>query len=273
MEVTCEVQGTPTKFSIAPGKEWRGAVTGLLNSNQPRWHVGKTQKNYSASFEFIPLVRFQDEVALADLGLLEAAPPRPDTPVPKVDLRVSYGISYWTILLIGSTAFGCAAGLARVRRHLKDQLVQVQQRQEDRRRIAGKLKTWKANEDEPEGDGADLGIFAAADLRIVKTADGNLDLASTADGSKEQVVARVSTELVGASPRDGESGKLEFTIKPNDAHRLQYEAGSDWPEVIQLTLCDNDVLSIDAQWRLRYVNNRLRTRAEVEAAQGDDLYV
>jgi von Willebrand factor type A domain len=273
MEVSCEVQGAPKKFSIAPGKEWRGVVTGSLNSNQPRWHVGKTEKNYSSSFEFITLVRFQDEAALADLGLLEATPTIPGTPVLKVDLRVSYGISYWTILLIGSTALGCAAGLAQLRRHLKHQLVQVQQRQEDRRRIAGKLKTWQANEGEPEGDGADLGIFAAAEVRIVKTEDGNLDLASPADGSKELVVARVFAELVGASPRDGESGRVEFTIKPTDAHRLQYEAGSDWPEAIELTLCDNDVLSIDAQWRLRYVNNRLRTRAEVEAAQGDDLYV
>lgn len=272
-EVSCEVEGAPTKVLLAAGKEWRGRAAGALKSDQPRWHFGKVQEKYSASFEFIPVVHFQDEAALADLGLLEATPARPGTPVLKVDLRVSYGISYWTILLIGSIALGCVGGLARVRQHLRDQLVQIQQRQEDRRRISGKLKTWKATDDEPEGDGADLGNFAAPELQIVKTEDGHLDLASTADRSNEQVVARVSAELVGASPRDGESGKVEFVIKPADTHRLRYEAGSDWREVIELTLCDNDVLAIDGQWGLRYVNNKLRTRAEVESAQGDDFNV
>lgn len=275
-EVSCEVEGAPTKVLLAAGKEWRGAVAGALKSDQPRWQLGKAQENYSSSFEFIPLVRFQDEAALVDLGLLETKPARPGTPVLNVDLRLSYGTSYWTILLFGSIVIGCAAGLARVRQHLKDQLGQIQQRQEDRRRISGKLKTWKANEDEPEGDGADLENFAAPDLQIVKTEDGDLDLASTADGSdraSEKVVARVSAELVGASPRDGESGKVDVVIKPADTHRLRYEAGSDWREAIELTLCDNDVLAIDGQWRLRYVNNKLRTRAEVEAAQGDDFYV
>jgi len=273
VEISCEVENAPAKLSLAPGKEWRGVAVGVLKSSHPRWHLGKAQENYSSRFEFIPLVHFQDEAALADLGLLEATPARPSTPVLKVDLRASYGISYWTISLIGSIALGCAAGLAGVRQHLKDQLVRIQQRQEDRCRISGKLKPWQANEDEPEGDGADLENFAAPELQIVKTEDGHLDLASTVDRSNEQVVARVSAELVGASPRDGESGKVEFVIKPADAHRLLYEAGSDWREASELTLCDNDVLVIDGQWGLRYVNNKLRTRAEVDAAQGDDLYV
>jgi hypothetical protein len=272
-EISCEVENAPARLPLAPGKEWRGRAAGELKSDQPRWHLGKTQENYSSSFEFIPLVRFQDEAALVELGLLEATPTRPSTPVLRVDLRASYGISYWTILLIGSTALGCAAGLSRVRQHLTHQLARIQQRQQDRRRISGKLKTWKANEDEPEGDGADLENFAAPDLQIVKTEDGNFDLASTADRSNEQVVARVSAELIGASPRDGESGKLEFVIKPADLHWLRYEAGSDWREVSELTLCDNDVLAIDGQWMLRYVNNKLRTRAEVEGAQGDDFHV
>jgi hypothetical protein len=83
----------------------------------------------------------------------------------------------------------------------------------------------------------------------------------------------VSAELVGASRHDSESGKAEFVIKPAGTHRLQYEAGSDWREANELTLCDNDVLAIDGEWKLRYGNNKLRTRSEVEAAQGDDFYV
>jgi hypothetical protein len=245
--LSCEVESAPTKLPLAPGKEWRGRAAGDLRSDHPRWHLGKTQENYSASFEFIPLVRFQDEAALVDLGLLEASPNRPSTPVLRVDLRASYGISYWSILLIGSTALGGAATLGRARKHFKGQLARIQQRQEDRRRIAGKLKTWKANEDEPEGDGVDLENVAAPELKMVKTEDGNLDLASTAERSSEQVVARVSAKLLGALPRDGESGKVEFVIKSADLHRLRCEAGSDWREVSELTLCDNDVLAIDGQ--------------------------
>lgn len=272
-EVSCEVAGAPTKLSLAPGKEWRGITVGALNAAAPRWHLGKGHESYAASFEFIPVVRFLDEAALADLGLLDATPARPGTPVLKVDLRLSYGTSYWTILLIGSLVLGGAASVARVRKHLKDELTRIEQRQEDRRRISGKLKTWKANEDEPAGGGADLDNFAAPELQIITTADGGLGLAATADRSNEQVVVRVSAELVGSSPRDGESGKVEFVIKPTDKHRLQYEAGSASREVNELTLCDNDVLAIDDQWRLRYVNHKLRTRAEVEGAQGEDLDV
>jgi hypothetical protein len=158
--------------------------------------------------------------------------------------------------------------------HVKNQLTQVEQRQEDRRQISGQLKTWKPGEDEPEGDGADLENLATPELLIVKTANGNLDLiSSTANLPSTHVVARVSAKLVGSSPRDGESGTVTFVITPAETHLLRYDAGSDWREVIELTLCGNDLLTIDDHWGLHYVNNKVRTRAEVEAAQGDDLYV
>lgn len=272
-EVSCAVAGGPTKLSLKPGKAWQGVAAGALNAAAPGWHLGKAQENYAASFEFIPVVHFQDEAALAELGLLDAIPTTPSTPVLKVGLRVSYGISYWTILLLGSLVLGLTATGARVRKRLKDQEARITQRQESRRRISGKLKAWKANEDEPEGEGADLDNFAASEIHFVKTIGGNLNLAPAAAGSdeaNEQAVAQVSAELIGSSPRDGESGKVEFVIKSIGKHRLRYEAGSDLREATELTLCDNDMLAIDDQWSLRYVNNKLRTRAEVEAAQGDD---
>jgi hypothetical protein len=271
--ISGEVENAPASISLAPGKEWRGVVAGALKSDQSSWHLGRAEEIYSAGFEFVPVARFQDEAALVDLGLVDATPTIPTTSVLKVDLRVSYGISYWAILLFGSIAIGCAAGLAGVRQHLKDQLLQIQQRQENRRRTAGKLKTWKASEDEPEGDGADLEKFAAQQLGIQTTGSGDLNLAPIPDQSHEQVLASLSAELTGASPRDGESGRVEFVIKPTDPHRLEYDAGSDWREANELILCDNDMLEIDGRWRLRYVNNKLRTRPEVEAAQGDDFYV
>lgn len=271
-EILCEVENLPATLSLAPGKEWQSVAAGALKAAAPRWHFGKAQENYAASFEFIPVVHFQDEGALAELGLLDATPTAPSTPVLKVDLRVSYGISYWTILLIGSFLLGVTAAGARVRHHLKDQLARIAQRQESRRRVSGKLKVWKANEREPEGDGADLDNFAASEMHFVRTIDGNLNLAPAAAGSdesNEQAVAQVSAELIGSSSRDVESGKVEFVIKPAGNHRLRYEAGSDWREATELTLCDNDMLAINDQWNLRYVNQKLRTRAEVEAARGD----
>ena len=83
----------------------------------------------------------------------------------------------------------------------------------------------------------------------------------------------MSAELVGASPRDAESGRVEFVIAPAGSHKLRYDAGCDWREANELTVCDNDTLEIDGRWRLRYVNNKLRIRAEVEPAQGEEFYV
>jgi len=272
-EISCEVENLPANLSLAPGKEWRGVAAGTLYAVPPSWHLGKAQEAYPASFEFTPVVHFKDEAALVDLGLFDVTPTSPTTPVLNVDLRIAYGISYWTVLLLGSIGVGCAAIGVRVRKHFKDHLAQIGQRQADRRRLSGKLKTWKANEDEPEGEGVELDNFAAPELQITATEDNVLDLSSPADRSNDPILAQLSAELIGASPSDGESGHVDFVLKAADAQRLQYEAGGDWREANDLTLCDNDVLEIDDRWRIRYVNHKLRTRAEVETAQGDEFYV
>jgi hypothetical protein len=75
-----------------------------------------------------------------------------------------------------------------VRQHVKGQLARIQQRQENRRRVSGRLKTWKTSQYEPEGDGADFDSLTAPEVKIVQTADGKIDLAPTGDKPNKQVI-------------------------------------------------------------------------------------
>jgi hypothetical protein len=159
------------------------------------------------------------------------------------------------------------AGIAAAKaKRAKQKLAKIKQRQAERRRLAGTLKLWRAQEAEPEGDGLDLGRYCAAKLELVIVEDDRLDL--IAPGSRPgEVVARLSGALIGASFNGEASERPEFKIEPAFGHKLVYESGGEMREASALTLCANDVLEMDGRWRMRFVNENLRTRAELESAQ------
>ena len=96
-------------------------------------------------------------------------------------------------------------------------------------------------------------------------ANGVLELAPL-EAESANTIAQLSGQLSGASPHRADAGKVEFRLEATRGHRLAYEAGGEWREVSVLTLCDRDLIEIDGRWRMRFVNHRLRTRAEIESA-------
>ena len=182
-----------------------------------------------------------------------------------MDLRTSYGISYWSLTVLMLTlAVGLAIALTKLKR-AKQRREEISQREAARKCLAGTLKIWPAGETEPEDRALDLREFQTEKLYLVIANGSELEI-TTVDTSFGEVAAQLSGHLIGASP-DEKSGRSEFHIEAIGGHSLSYESGGQMVEAGSLVLCAGDLLELDARWRLRYVNYRLRTRAEVESAQ------
>jgi hypothetical protein len=182
-----------------------------------------------------------------------------------VDLRTSYGISYWSLIgIILALALASSITLKKLKqgRHRHDEIML---RQEDRRCLTGTLKIWPPKQGEPEDHALDLSNYRSKNLSLLVVNDSELEITAD-DISSGDIVARLSGSLMGASPDDGESGKPEYYIEAAEGHSLSYESRGNMIAAARVALCADDLLEIDGKWRLRYANHRLRTRAEVESS-------
>ena len=290
-EIECALADAPSGLVLEAGAQWEGLVKCALQAEAPGWRIGEAAREYRATWEFAPVARFQHEAALEELGL-NPTPANAGHPALAVDLRVPYGLPYWPfILLVALAAAAIGIGKAKRRQAERDRAA-AEQRQAERRRLAGQLKIWPARQEEPEGDGLDLSHYASERLDLMAGEEGDLTIVVPEEFSAEQtaaaqaafaqaavppageVVAHLSGHLIEAKPDDGESGRLEFRIEAAAGHKLAYESGDEMRETGALVLYDNDSLTLDGRWQLRYVNRQLRLRAEVEAAQlGEVFYV
>jgi hypothetical protein len=271
-EVLCELEGDWKDTALEPGQRWHGRIKGLLRTQAPPFHVGKARRSFQATFNFVPVVRFQDEAALDELGV-DSIQPLAKTSSLTVDLHTSYGISYLSFAsLILILATGLAIATTKLKRAKRGR-DEIRQRYAERKCLAGTLKIWLAQRDEPEGYAFDLSEYQSGKLNLV-IADGAALEITSEDMPFAEVVARLSGHLIGASSHDGESGKPEFHMEMAGGHSLAYQSSGQMVAAAGLVLSANDLIEIDDKWRLRYVNHRLRTRAEMESAQtGGDYHV
>jgi len=264
-EIECTLEGFPANAVLEPGKQLQAIVKGALRRAHPGLRIGEARQSYEATFQFVPVVRFQQQAALdkLDMSLNQSSI---DSASLVVNLSISYGIPFWAVgglvLMIAAIASFAVAKAKRAKQRLEE----IELCRAERRRLAGTLKLWRAQQAEPEGKGLDLSRYCAAKLELVIAEDDRLEL--IAPGSQPgEVVARLSGALVGASIDDVASERPQFQIEPAIGHRLVYESGGEMREASALTLCANDVLEMDGRWRLRFANENLRTRAELESAQ------
>ncbi|MCI0486719.1 MAG: VWA domain-containing protein [Blastocatellia bacterium] len=268
-EILCVLEGAAADAAIEPGKELLLKVKGSLQAESQGWHIGEAEQSYRASLVLVPVVRFLNETALDEI---EVDPGRivVNSPFLSVTLRRSYGTSYRTLIVALLAIAAAVTAVAAIVKRATRRREEISERQEERRSLAGKLKIWPVDEVEPDGS-LDLASFNEQDLALVIADGGGLEVVSTGDESGEGV-ARVSGHLIGASRDDAESGKVEFQIEAAVGHRLAYESGGEMRPSSRTVLCDRDVIEIDSKWRLRYANERLRTRAEYESAQAGGSY-
>jgi hypothetical protein len=271
-EVSGELEGNWKDTVLEPGQQWQGRIKGLLRTQAPPFHVGKASQSFHATFNFVPVVRFQNEAALDELGV-DSIHPLVNTSSLTVELHTSYGISYLSfagLILVLATGLAIVTTKLKRTRQGRDE---IRQRYAERKYLAGTLKIWLAQRDEPEGYAFDLSEYQSEklDLRIANATE--LEITSE-DMPFAEVVARLSGHLIGTSPDDGESGKPEFHMEMAGGHSLSYQSSGQMIAAAGLVLSANDLIEIDGKWRLRYVNHRLRTRAEMESAQtGGDYHV
>ncbi len=263
-EISCMLEGSPSNVVLEAGQQWQGKVKGTLNAESPGWRLGKSERPYSATFRFVPVVHFRDEAALGDLGA-DTSPPKADAAALAVSLRVSYGIPFWPFVVAFLLA-AAVAGFAVVSRKQVEKLrAAAAERQAERRRLAGRLIIWRASTDEPD-DGVDMDSYGEESLTLAVSETGDLEISDPGQAVGERV-ARLSAHLVGSTPDDGESGKLEFQIEAAAGHRLAYKVDGEKREAERLTLYHNDLFELDGRWRLHYVNLASRPRYEAEAAR------
>lgn len=262
-EIICELEGAPSELTLAPGRQWQGRLKGELQADLPGLSVGRKESVYRAEIQIAPIARLEHEAELASLGF-DQLKPLCDEPPLRIELRARYGAPYWLIALsVGACATFAAIILHRRKLAAKHHAA-IEQRQAERRRVAGAIKIWPANKPEPESGLADLGIHKAERIHLAQRPDG-LEIATAID-PKADFVATIYGHLAGATPGKTESGKVEFRLEAAPGHRVAYEVGVGWREAARVTLCDRDLIEIDG-WRLRYANQRLRTRAEAESAR------
>jgi hypothetical protein len=271
-EVLCELDGNWKDTVLAPGQQWQGRVKGLLHTQAPPFHVGKSRQSFHATFNFVPVVRFQNEAALYELSV-DSIQPLANTSSLTVDLHTSYGISYFSFAgLILILATGLAITTTKLKR-AKQRRDEIRRRHAERKCLVGTLKIWPAERGEPEDYAFDLSERQNEKLNLVIADEAALEI-TTEDAPVAEAVARLSGHLIGASPDDGESGKPEFHMEMARGHSLYYQSSGQMIAAARLVLSANDLIEIDGKWRLRYVNHRLRTRAEMESAQtGGNYYV
>jgi von Willebrand factor type A domain len=264
-EIECILEDFPTDIVLEPGQQLQVNAKGRLRADHPGLRIGEARQSYAATFQFVPVVRFQPQAALdeLDVGL---SPRNIDSASLAVNLSLSYGIPYWSligaVLMVAGIVGIAVAKLKRATWRLEE----IKQRQAERRRLAGTLKIWRTQQAEPEGNGINLSSYCEEKLEMVIIEGDRLEVI-TPGSQPGEVVARLSGVLIGALSDDGVLEKPEFYIEPAGGHHLAYEAGSEMCEAARLTLCANDVFEMDGQWRLRYINEKLRTRAEFESVQ------
>lgn len=269
-EVLCELEGNWKDTILEPGQQWQGRIKGLLQTQAPPLHIGEARQSFQATFNFVPVVRFQNEAALDELDM-DSIQPLANTSSLTVDLHTSYGISYLSFAsLILILATGLAIATTRLKR-AKQGRDEIRRRHAERECLAGTLKIWPAERDEPEDYAVDLRARQNEKLYLVIANSSELEI-TVEDAPFPEVVARLSGHLVGASPDDGESGKPEFHVEIAGGHSLSYQSSEQMIPAARLVLSANDLIEIDGKWRLRYVNHMLRTRAEMESAQTGGNY-
>jgi hypothetical protein len=264
-EISCVIEGDRENALLEPGRQWDGRMRCVLREQAPRLRIGEIEQVFQATYRIAPLVRFDDEASLDQLGVRSIQPVTSSFSL-AVELRSSRGISHLSLTgLVLAAGFVSAIVISRVKR-VKRKRAEARKRQAERGCLAGKVKVWPAGQREPEGCASDLGEYRAAKLYLVIVDARGLEVAAES-AMRGEMAAQLSGRLLDASPDDGESGKPEFFIEAAGDHSLAYESGGRMIEASRLVLCDEDLIEIDRRWRLRYVNHRLRTRAEVESAQ------
>jgi len=103
----------------------------------------------------------------------------------------------------------------------------------------------------------ELSLCREAKLELVIVEGDRLEL-SAPGAQPGEVAARLSGALAAASVAGEALEQPEFYVEPATGHHLAYESGGEMRDAATLTLCANDLLEIDGQWRLRYVNEKLR---------------
>ena len=246
---------------LEPGQQWHGKIKGILDAQALPLRVGKAQQVFHATFKLVPVLRFHNEISLDELGVVSIQPIT-TTPSLTVDLRTSYGISYWSLAgLILALAMASSIALKKLKRARQRQY-DIRQRQAERRWLAGTLKIWPSVRNEPEDRASDLGDYRSDHINLLIVNGSELEITAE-EASPGDIVARLSGSLIRASPDDGESGKPESNIEAASGHSLSYESCGRMVAASRVVLCSGDVLEINGKWRLRYITHRLRTRAEV----------
>jgi hypothetical protein len=267
-EINCHLQDEPRGLSLAPGRQWQGEMKCGLQTGQTGWRMGRRELIHRLDWQALPHARFPYEMEIAQLELTPSTP-AVDPALLRVELRERYGVPYWLLTVSLITVSTLVWLRSRRRNQIRRRLATVAQRHAERMLLAGKLGIWPVEQSEPDNGVIDLSRRKSTQLDLVINPKGRLEIAQPVAGA-EAAVARLSGHLVGAAPDKAEAGKVEFRLEAMRGHRLAYEAcgtfGSEWREAPRVTLCDRDLIEIDGRWRLRYVNHRLRTRAEVESA-------
>jgi hypothetical protein len=262
-DVVCELRPMPSGVTLAPGHSWTAQVAGTLHAAPKRWRLGAQEQHYQAVFQIVPAARFEHEAPLKELGI-EPAQPQVESAALTSDLRVISGISYMTLATIGVGLIAMVLlGRTLVKRRQR-RAAALKLKQEERQLLAGRLKIWRPPTSEPLNAGADLASHRCRELWLVADSTGAPTLSETTHG---EALARLLGQLVNASPTDAESGEVQYLIESVGTHRLEYEtAGRLRATHGPLVLCDRDLLTFDGQWRLRYDNELLPTRATLESA-------
>lgn len=254
------------RLELAPGQEWTGRIAGALQADLPGLIIGRRERSYRAGLRVAVAGHFKHRAEIAKLGLDRSDLVFSGQPM-RVEFRARYGIPYWIIacaLLAGS---GLALALVRRRKLTTARAAAYEKRFSERRRITGEIRIWSTDQHEPDHIGLDLANFDRERLWLITGPDGMPEIVAM-DDREPAIVAILDNRISGARPGDAESGRVEFSIEATPGHSLAYESDGGFRAAARLTLCDRDLIVIDGRWNLHYSNHRLRTRAEVESAQG-----
>lgn len=263
-EIACGFESAPPRLLLAPGEQWQGRVRCGLRDAPTHWRIGRKERVAQSDWHLAFNAQFSSESGTVQLASKPAIP-RVVASSLHVELRQQFGVPYWLIALPLLVISGLVIAKRRRSKLLTKQLAEVQQRQADRIRLSGTINVWPKEQPEPNDGGLDLNTYKTARLSLVVNADGALEL-TPLEAESANTIAQLSGQLSGASLHRADTGKVEFRLEAARGHRLTYEAGDEWREVSCLALCDRDLIEIDGRWRMRYVNHRLRTRAEIESA-------
>jgi hypothetical protein len=260
-KIACVFEDVNAETRIEPAKETAIKIRGELLADHSGFRIGRREQSFQGTFRFAPVARFQHRTAIEQIGVNPDLINSEDSLL-TIHMRVRYGVSRWAVagvVLVLSTAAMILIGKVKQRRLRLDEAAR---RRIESMHLAGTLKIWRADNDESRADAIDLGQFDQQELALAITDARKLDVVSPREQIRN-VVARLSGHLNGSSPIDPAP---EFRVAAEAGHRLAYESGGEPREASTLALCDNDLIQLD-EWRLRYANHRLRTRAEFESAR------